>query len=366
MAWHPRPRAHTHASTGGLDRQRAFAREPVATARTVAAMAGLDDMWRHTLHPIEGFGLCALPCQVVAQLGGVIAAAIGVGGWAGLQWRKARLSPFLFCLFFVCWRTARRVSFWACAVGSSHPRAHRKNPSPRPFHSHLHPLNPSPCPPAPLAPLHSPLRFCGARRPKPPLASAEQPTGGGAGRAPSPETRDGSGGSDADAGAGGRGGSLQVALFSATLSAEARHSIGKSFPRMELCFTPCAHRAPPTLKHRLLHVEGDRMELLLDQAKALGPRAPALVFCRGIDSARAVQMRLAEAGLSVAGCHGGMPDEARAEVLAAFAAGRHAILVATDLAARGLHLPHVGTVINFDFPASSALYLHRAGRTARC
>jgi superfamily II DNA/RNA helicase len=158
---------------------------------------------------------------------------------------------------------------------------------------------------------------------------------------------------------------VQVALFSATLSAEARHVIGKSFPNMELCFTPCAHRAPPTLKHRLLHVDGDRMELLIKQARALGPCAPALVFCRGIDSARAVQMSLAEAGLSVAGCHGGIPDEARAEVLAAFAAGQHNILVATDLAARGLHLPHVGTVINFDFPASSALYLHRAGRTAR-
>merc|ERR1719198_302827 len=60
-----------------------------------------------------------------------------------------------------------------------------------------------------------------------------------------------------------------------------------------------------------------------------------------------------------------MPPDARAEARGAFSDGRQSVLVATDLAARGLHFPRVKLVINFDFPASSALYLHRAGRTAR-
>jgi len=63
------------------------------------------------------------------------------------------------------------------------------------------------------------------------------------------------------------------------------------------------------------------------------------------------QNTLAENGINVTGCHGGMPDEARAESLAAFCAGTRTVMVATDLAARGLHLPHVKFVINFDFPA---------------
>jgi len=170
---------------------------------------------------------------------------------------------------------------------------------------------------------------------------------------------------DEAGGAGGRAGRVQVALASATLSAEARHAIGKGFPRAELLFTPCAHRAPPSLTHRLLHVEGDKMEVLAQRVKQLGADTPALIFCRGIQSARAVGKSLSDAGLSVAGCHGGMPPDARAEARAAFSDGRQSVLVATDLAARGLHFPRVKLVINFDFPASSALYLHRAGRTAR-
>lgn len=209
------------------------------------------------------------------------------------------------------------------------------------------------------------LRFCGAKRLKDQLAGAKTlapERGTGHLRDQTPE---GHAQPAALPGAGGRGGYLQLALFSATLSAETRHVISKGFPRMEFCFTACAHKTPPTLKHRLLYVEGDKMTLLIEQARRLASQTQTLIFCRGVDSARAVQNSLAEAGLPVGGCHGGMPDEARAEALATFSAQTHSLLVATDLAARGLHLPHVSTVVNFDFPASSALYLHRAGRTAR-
>jgi superfamily II DNA/RNA helicase len=62
-----------------------------------------------------------------------------------------------------------------------------------------------------------------------------------------------------------------------------------------------------------------------------------------------------------------MPDEAMRADLAAFLSEPPSLplLVCTDMTARGIDFPHVQTVINFDFPATSALYLHRAGRTAR-
>jgi len=80
-----------------------------------------------------------------------------------------------------------------------------------------------------------------------------------------------------------------------------------------------------------------------------------------------VQHGLCEDGLPAGGCHGKMPESTRRSDLAAFLAEPPAtpLLVCTDLAARGIDFPAASRVINFDFPATSALYLHRAGRTAR-
>jgi|EP00900_Chrysochromulina_parva_P005764 superfamily II DNA/RNA helicase len=96
-------------------------------------------------------------------------------------------------------------------------------------------------------------------------------------------------------------------------------------------------------------------------------RSRTLVFCRGVQSARAVLHSLAEAGLAVGGCHGKMPEAARRADLAAFVLEppTRPLLVCTDLAARGIDFPQVETVLNFDFPATSSLYLHRAGRAGR-
>ena len=96
-------------------------------------------------------------------------------------------------------------------------------------------------------------------------------------------------------------------------------------------------------------------------------RSRTLVFCRCVQSARAVLHSLAEAGLAVGGCHGKMPEATRRADLAAFVSEppTRPLLVCTDLAARGIDFPQVETVLNFDFPATSSLYLHRAGRAAR-
>ena len=70
-------------------------------------------------------------------------------------------------------------------------------------------------------------------------------------------------------------------------------------------------------------------------------------------------------GLNCTTLHGGKEQSDRERALAAFKAGEHEILLATDVAGRGLDIPDVATVINFDMPAEIDKYQHRIGRTGR-
>ena len=83
------------------------------------------------------------------------------------------------------------------------------------------------------------------------------------------------------------------------------------------------------------------------------------------DSARFVEHSLREEGYATASYHGAVPANTRGENFDDFVAQRKHVLVATDLAARGLDTLDVKHVVQFDFPRSAAEYLHRAGRTAR-
>ncbi len=93
--------------------------------------------------------------------------------------------------------------------------------------------------------------------------------------------------------------------------------------------------------------------------------SPVLVFCNTVSSARAAQHALAEAGVSVAGVHGDVPPRLRRQAWSDFLSRRVAVLVATDLAGRGVDTRFLSKAINFDMPYSPVDFLHRAGRTAR-
>ncbi len=82
----------------------------------------------------------------------------------------------------------------------------------------------------------------------------------------------------------------------------------------------------------------------------------------GVDQlVRALQRQ----NISGAGIHGGMPQSQRNAVMSDFRSGRLKMLVATNLAARGLDIPQVSFVVNYDFPQNLEEYVHRIGRTAR-
>lgn len=76
-----------------------------------------------------------------------------------------------------------------------------------------------------------------------------------------------------------------------------------------------------------------------------------------------VENTLRRQGYSVAGIHGDLSQSARIEALDNFKTGKTGLLVATDVAARGLDIPNVGAVINYSFPLTIEDYIHRIGRT---
>ena len=90
-----------------------------------------------------------------------------------------------------------------------------------------------------------------------------------------------------------------------------------------------------------------------------------IVFVRTKHGADRLARQLGNSGLAVAAIHGGHSQPQRDRTLAAFRAGKVRALVATDVAARGVHVDDVSCVVHYDLPPDPKDYLHRSGRTAR-
>jgi len=113
----------------------------------------------------------------------------------------------------------------------------------------------------------------------------------------------------------------------------------------------------------VLHVTaGDRLGVLVDLTSAPGR---TMVFTRTKHRAKQLTRQLQAAGVPAVEMHGNLAQNARTRNLAAFSDGRAAALVATDIAARGIHVDDVTLVIHADPPIEHKAYLHRSGRTAR-
>ena len=118
--------------------------------------------------------------------------------------------------------------------------------------------------------------------------------------------------------------------------------------------TQAVYPVPQELKARLL------LELL-----GRGIMREALVFTRTKHRANRLWEFLGKHGIAVARIHGNRSQGQRTEALAGFKSGAYRVLVATDIAARGIDVEALGHVVNFDVPAASEDYIHRVGRTAR-
>jgi ATP-dependent RNA helicase RhlE len=115
---------------------------------------------------------------------------------------------------------------------------------------------------------------------------------------------------------------------------------------------------------RTFEVEPDKkqelLEHLLDQEQG-----SFLVFVRTKHGADRVARRLARGGFSATQIHGDRTQSQRNQALRSFSEGRHRVLVATDVAARGIDVAHIAHVVNFDMPKMAEDFVHRIGRTGR-
>lgn len=155
----------------------------------------------------------------------------------------------------------------------------------------------------------------------------------------------------------------QMVLFSATLDGDiakltrdyqnnpARHEVGDETPDI----TSASHLFWNTKKE-------DRLAVT---AEAIDAVWPAIVFSRTRHGADRIAKQLARHGVKAAAIHGGRSQNQRTRALADFADNRVHALIATDVAARGIHVDGVALVVHFDPPEDFKTYVHRSGRTAR-
>jgi ATP-dependent RNA helicase DeaD len=157
----------------------------------------------------------------------------------------------------------------------------------------------------------------------------------------------------------------QTALFSATVPAWVLGIAAKHLhDPLTVCVDPEA-ATPPEIAHTVFQVETSAklaaLRTLLDRRGA----APLLIFARTKHGVKKLARQLAQLGHPVAALQGNMSQSARDRAMASFRSGETPILVATNVAARGLDVDGIGQVINYELPESAELFSHRSGRTGR-
>jgi ATP-dependent RNA helicase DeaD len=159
--------------------------------------------------------------------------------------------------------------------------------------------------------------------------------------------------------------SRQTALFSATMPPPIRALADRYLYDPVTVKVKTATLTVDTVEQFSVEVKpGDKADKLVDVMRAERPEQ-ALVFTRTKIRCDQLYRKLRDRGLNVRALHGDMTQGQRDGVMLAFKGGRVPILVATDVAARGLDISTVTHVINFDVPVSPDVYVHRIGRTGR-
>jgi ATP-dependent RNA helicase DeaD len=157
----------------------------------------------------------------------------------------------------------------------------------------------------------------------------------------------------------------QTGLFSATMPPPIKR-LAESY-----MYDPVTLRITPkkltvdAIEQAFLEVPGrEKATKLVDLLKAEEPEQ-AIIFCRTKIGASRLEKTLKDKGLNVKALHGDMSQGQRDGVMISFKDHRVPLLVATDIAARGLDIEHVTHVINYDVPDTTEAYVHRIGRTGR-
>ena len=157
----------------------------------------------------------------------------------------------------------------------------------------------------------------------------------------------------------------QTLLFSATMPADIAALADQMLKNpATVAVTPVATTVEK-VEQRVIYAEKAAKPSLLSQVLKTDAVECALVFTRTKHGADRVVKLLAGSGIAAAAIHGNKSQPQREKALAAFKAGEVPILVATDIAARGIDVSGVSHVVNFELPNVAEQYVHRIGRTAR-
>ncbi len=160
-------------------------------------------------------------------------------------------------------------------------------------------------------------------------------------------------------------GSRQTLLFSATFSDEIR-KLSAQFLKDPLTVEVARRNTPAELVTQWAHVvESKRKRELLSHLVKTNNWEQVLVFCKTKHGANRLAYQLERDGINAAAIHGNKSQNARIEALESFKENKVRVLVATDIAARGLDIEALPHVVNFDMPSVPEDYVHRIGRTGR-
>lgn len=156
----------------------------------------------------------------------------------------------------------------------------------------------------------------------------------------------------------------QTMLFSATFPAEIK-ALAKQFQRDPERIEIGERRPAATVRHFVRSVDqADKYEMLRSVLSDIGS-GKALVFTRTKHRAKKLALQLSKAGYDATSLQGNLSQSQREKSMESFRDGRSSIMVATDIAARGIDVSEISHVINFDVPDTAEAYTHRIGRTGR-
>nr|WP_260684133.1 DEAD/DEAH box helicase [Rhodococcus sp. KBS0724] len=155
----------------------------------------------------------------------------------------------------------------------------------------------------------------------------------------------------------------QRLLFSATLDREVQSLVRQFLANHVTHSTEDGRASVDTMEHYVLLVDRGQKDAVLAEIGARDGRT--IMFARTKLGCEGITDRLRAVGIAAESLHGGKAQNQRTRVLERFKNGRTPVLVATDVAARGIHVDGIDLVVHVDPPADHKDYLHRAGRTAR-
>jgi ATP-dependent RNA helicase RhlE len=158
----------------------------------------------------------------------------------------------------------------------------------------------------------------------------------------------------------------QTLMFSATISKSVERSALEFLTNPVTVLVNTQQVEPTAIEQRIYHVdEGGKDALLIQLIRDQPEFSSVLVFAKTRRKAAKIRKRLCASNVSAEEIHGDISQSQREKTLARYRDGQFLVLVATDIAARGLDIPAISHVVNYDLPMSAADYVHRIGRTGR-